>query len=115
VEDCTVDWPLPPRAVFQARLCLAELAGNVVEHGGPEAQAAPIAVTLAAEADGLAVEMRDAGRAFDPTRRQAEPAAALAETTITGRGLLALHRIASGLAYAREEGRNRIRFRIATG
>jgi serine/threonine-protein kinase RsbW len=114
VEDCTSGWPVPPRAVFRARLCLAELAGNVVEHGGAAAREAPITVALATGPDGIAVAISDAGAPFDPTRPPVAPAPALADTTPSGRGLLTVHRLAAALAYTREDGRNHLRFRIAS-
>jgi anti-sigma regulatory factor (Ser/Thr protein kinase) len=106
VERVTASWQVDPKPVFRLRVCLAELAGNIVEHGGGDA--GPIAVTLASEAEGLAADIVDGGLAFDPTTQPATPPAALADTTPSGRGLLTVHRLAQNLAYRRAGGRNHL-------
>ena len=61
-------WGLPERVVFGARLCVAELAANTLEHGGAARGYDRITLTLRRAGDGLEIEFADARATFDPTR-----------------------------------------------
>jgi len=120
--DCWIEavgarWGASARTVVGARLCVAELAANVLEHGVAKADAGPdrITVTLGRCADGIKIEFVDTRGPFDPTRAvAAAPAASLESADPRGRGLRLLQAYARDLAYSRDGARNRVTFRIAS-
>jgi len=120
--DCWIEavgarWGASRRTVFRARLCVADLAANVLEHGVAKANAGPdrITVTLDRCADGIKIEFVDTRGPFDPTRAvAAAPAASLESADPRGRGLRLLQAYARDLAYSRDGARNRVTFRIAS-
>jgi anti-sigma regulatory factor (Ser/Thr protein kinase) len=95
--------------VFRARVCVAELAANLIEHGGGRAGGDEVTVTLRPDGTALEVEVTDTGRAFDPT-------AAVAGTTspdgLGGRGLRLLRAYADAMRYRRDAGHNILRLRV---
>jgi len=104
------------RAIFAARLCVAELAANVLEHGGvgPDGR---ISVTLSFDGDGIAVAFADTGAPFDPTAPVRKPGNLNESTTAPlsafgGRGLALIRSFASDLVYRRDGNLNRMTFRI---
>jgi anti-sigma regulatory factor (Ser/Thr protein kinase) len=93
------------RVVFRARVCVAELMANALEHG----QARPNAdkFTVRAEWDGcstLDLEFTDPSRPFDPTR----PAKAPDNESAGGRGLLLVQGLATRSQYRHDGEANRV-------
>lgn len=92
---------------YALRLCIEELAGNVVMHGAAEA----LQVTL--DTPPLRLLIEDDGPAFDPV---AVPMPALPgsleEARAGGLGLLLTRHYAQGLDYARDGGWNRVSVRL---
>jgi serine/threonine-protein kinase RsbW len=102
-------WGAGERTVFAARLCIAELAANVLEHGVATAGADRITVTLRRCGDGIAIQFADSRAPFDPTREvAATPAADLKSLAPRGRGLRLLHAYADDLAYRNDGTCNRV-------
>jgi anti-sigma regulatory factor (Ser/Thr protein kinase) len=104
-------------SVTGARLCVAELASNVLEHGIAKTDAVPdhITVTLDRCVDGIKIEFVDTRSPFDPTRQvAAAPAASLESADPRGRGLRLLQAYARDLSYSRDGTRNRVTFRIVS-
>jgi anti-sigma regulatory factor (Ser/Thr protein kinase) len=87
---------LDDRTAFAARLCIAELANNVVQHGRvtPDDQ---ITVTIHPSRERLDIEFQDTARAFDPTSVSGRPAHS--EAYEGGRGLMLIRSYASDLRY----------------
>ncbi|MCC6779635.1 MAG: ATP-binding protein [Hyphomicrobiales bacterium] len=113
VELVGARWGLPPRTVIGARLCVAELAANVLEHAAP-GPSDRLTVILRRLDDGLAVEVIDTCAPFDPRRATAasEPAS-IAEALPGGRGLKLVRAFARSLSYRHSEGRNHVSLEIA--
>ena len=78
VEQIGTQWGESKRTVFGARLCIAELAANVLEHGIAKLANDHIAITLRRCSDGIGIEFVDSREPFDPTRNAlARPAETL--------------------------------------
>ena len=108
LETVTAAWPCR-NAVFKARVCAAEAAANVMEHGSEPGRTAVIEARLSPDGEGVLLELADDGLAFDPTRPAPAPAGeTLQSATPGGRGLRTIRGLARSLAYRREDGRNRL-------
>ena len=113
IEQIAARWSINERAAYNARLCVAELAANVVEHGcASSGESDHIVVTLRQTADGVEIEFLDSSRPFDPTRRAAETKFPPSEAG--GLGLMLLHAYAKELNYVNDGIYNRVRFKIAS-
>src|SRR5262245_58103904 len=66
LETVGTRWGASERAIFGARLCVAELAANALEHGRARADADHIVVTLRRLGGGIDVEFLDSRAPFDP-------------------------------------------------
>jgi serine/threonine-protein kinase RsbW len=113
VEQVARRWGKSERTVFRTRLCIAELAGNVIEHGGAPSGHDRIEVTLCRLGDGIGVEFLDTRAPFDPTREPAPPDATSIETLQPGGlGLRLVHAYARDLSYRQEGVCNRVSLKI---
>jgi anti-sigma regulatory factor (Ser/Thr protein kinase) len=113
VEELGVRWGIPERTVFRARVCIAEIAANVLEHGAARPGGDQIIVTLRDQAPAVEIEIADTGKAFNPVTPQAGADAAAAQSaTEGGRGLQLLRSYASAIDYKRERDRNILLFRV---
>ena len=110
IERTAAAWRLPDDVVFRARVCVAEVAANLLEHGRARAEGDEITVTLRPGATALEIELTDTGRAFDPT---APAAAAASPDDLGGRGLRLLRAYAAAMRYRRDGGRNILWLRVA--
>jgi anti-sigma regulatory factor (Ser/Thr protein kinase) len=114
IETATAGWPVAEDALFRARVCIAELAANVMEHGRAQADWDEITLTLRPASPAIEVEIADTGRPFDPTRPPAPVAiAGQVPDPLGGRGLRLLHAYASAMTYRRDGGRNILTLRVA--
>jgi anti-sigma regulatory factor (Ser/Thr protein kinase) len=115
VERIGTRWAIPERAMFHARVCIAEVAANVLEHGGTlDGGCDRIIITLRHRGPGVEIEVIDGGIAFNPVdARIPAPADATDNGAEGGRGLLLLHSYASQMKYRRERGQNILLFRIS--
>lgn len=97
--------------IRKVSLCLEELLTNAIRHGAAEKTSEPpISVDLELVPDGLLVEMRDAGRAFDPFADAPAPDldSDLDERPIGGLGVHLVKVLADHYEYRRESERNRV-------
>src|SRR3954453_10974768 len=67
IEEISRKLGVADQTAFRARVCVAEVAANVLEHGGGTGEAAEITITLHAFDAGLDIEIKDTGRPFDIT------------------------------------------------
>jgi anti-sigma regulatory factor (Ser/Thr protein kinase) len=114
IVEVATHWGKSERTAFRTRLCIAELADNVLEHGGVPSAHDQIVVTLRHLGDGIGVEFLDTRAPFDPTRELAPlpDAASIEALQPGGLGLRLVHAYARGLAYRNDGTRNRVTFRI---
>jgi anti-sigma regulatory factor (Ser/Thr protein kinase) len=111
VEHVAAQWGLSERAVFGARLCIAELAANVLEHGAARSSNDSIVVRIDRLRDGIEVEFLDSRQPFDPT---APRSIANAPAHSGGRGLVLLQAYAHDLTYVADGDYNRTKFRVSS-
>src|SRR5436305_8036911 len=104
LDEALAAEPMSERMAYAIRLCLGEAITNVMMHGyGPEG--GPIEVALWREPDGFAARIVDEAKPFDPTTAPTPPPRTRIDTgPLGGRGLVFMHRFASGMDYARVEG-----------
>jgi anti-sigma regulatory factor (Ser/Thr protein kinase) len=112
VETVGRQWGESNRTVFGARLCIAELAANVLEHGVAKATRDQIIVSLRRCGDGIGIEFVDSREPFDPTRTPAISAPGPDFIAPTGRGLRLLHAYADELSYCNDGTYNRVTLKI---
>src|SRR5260370_4052442 len=100
IEEVGRRWGIAERTTFGARICVAEIAANVLEHGAALARPARLGVTLRRRESGLEVEISDSGRPFDPTTVPDRPPSDATESgQIGGLGLRLVRSDASHLAH----------------
>jgi anti-sigma regulatory factor (Ser/Thr protein kinase) len=113
IETVGRHWGESQRTVFGARLCVAELAANVVEHGVAKPGRDHIIVTLTQCDDGIGIEFLDCRAQFDPTgTATAERPGSLDAAAIRGRGLMLLRAYAKDFAYRNDGAYNRVTLTI---
>ncbi len=93
---------------FAMRLCLEEALGNIVMHGGLQAEDV-ITVGLQRQGFELIMTLRDPAPPSNPLAVVSRPPAeSLAEATVGGFGLVLMRRYASRLDYRRDADGNRL-------
>jgi anti-sigma regulatory factor (Ser/Thr protein kinase) len=112
IEEIGRQLGVADQTAFRARVCIAEVAANVLEHGGGTG-ATEITITLRASDAGLDIEIKDTGRPFDIT---AAPTRALPQSiesaNIGGLGLHLIRSYASNITYRREGACNHLTLRV---
>jgi phosphoserine phosphatase RsbU/P len=109
IEEVGQRWGIAERTAFGARICVAEIAANVLEHGAARAEPARLDVTLRRRESGLDVEIIDSGRPFDPTALPEQPLSDSIEAAhIGGLGLRLLRSYASEVTYRHDGVCNRL-------
>ena len=104
---------LPDEVAFHLNLVLEELVSNVVSYGYDDGGAPhAISVHLVREDSGVAVEVIDDGRPFDPLSvPEPDVEASLEDRPVGGLGVHFLRTMMRDLHYRREHGRNHLTFR----
>lgn len=115
LEQQGAAFALPPDQLFRLDLCLNEALANVIEHGGAQAAAAPVCLSLASGTDSQGAHatllISDAGRAFNPLAATAKAVpGSLEEATPGGLGLGLMSAFADEVSYAHHQGRNCLQF-----
>jgi anti-sigma regulatory factor (Ser/Thr protein kinase) len=109
IEEAGKRLGIAERTTFRARVCVAEIAANVLEHGSAAAEPAEVGVTLRPRGNGLDIEITDSGRPFDPTTTPEHPLPESIETTeIGGLGLHLVRSYASDIKYRHDGVCNRL-------
>ncbi len=111
IERVAEKWAISQRAAFRARLCVAELAANVLEHGSKNADGGHIVVTIREATDGVEVEFLDSLGPFDLTRAPETPSP---PSEVGGWGLKLVRAYAKELSYVNDGRYNRVRFKISS-
>lgn len=113
------DYGLDDEDTERLNLMLEEALVNVVSYAYPEGEKGEIellasfAETIDGKGSGLAVEIIDSGKPFDPTAAAEPDTEAPAEDrTIGGLGIFLIRSLADSVDYRREDGRNHLRFTI---
>ena len=100
-------------------LIVEELFTNSIAHGYGGDSDAPIVLALSAGASAVTLVFEDAAPPFDPLSRPAVPPAELAASIelrpVGGLGIHLVQQLVASAHYAREDGRNRLRFEVPRG
>lgn len=107
IETAAADWP-SQKCVVKARVCAAEIAANLLEHGGHGEGPRRLQVRLSQTLEGVALDLADDGLPFDPTDRPPSGRETLSSATPGGRGLQAVKGLAKTLSYRRDSDRNHL-------
>jgi anti-sigma regulatory factor (Ser/Thr protein kinase) len=99
IEQAGSAWRLREDVVFRARVCVAEILANLLEHGRSRPDGDDVRITLRPVPPSLELEIADSGRAFDPTARAVAAAAGPASDALGGRGLRLIGAYASDMSY----------------
>jgi phosphoserine phosphatase RsbU/P len=110
VEQVGKKWAVDDRALFRARVCISELATNVIEHGQVDPADGTIDLELRNKMPTLEIEISAPGIEFDPTIVPAKP---IDKDRIGGLGLHLVRAYANSLRYRRVGQRNVITFALA--
>lgn len=113
IEAVGRHWGYDERSIFAARLCVAELAGNTLEHGVATTGDDRMTVTLNRHNDSIGIELIDSRAPFDPS--SVAPTAApgsIEDAAIGGRGLKLVRAYAESLAYRHDGTHNRVMLTI---
>ena len=109
IEEVGRGWGIAERTTFGARICVAEIAANVLEHGAALAEPAQFGVTLRRRETGLDVEITDSGRPFDPTTvPECTLSDAIETAPVGGQGLRLVRSYASEVTYRHDGVCNRL-------
>lgn len=120
LEQVASEHDLPAEQIFRLDLCLNEALGNIIFHGGPSAQEAPVLLGLNVSSDyghgQAALSVSDTGIPFNPLTAMPEhQAATLADATPGGLGLAMITGYCDRLDYDFRDGRNNLTFNIWWG
>lgn len=104
---------VPEKHVMRLDQCLDEALANVITHGGPTAQSAPVRLAFDYPADAdlhhAALTVIDAGRPFNPlTAAVKQKPATLLDAEPGGLGLTLMRTFADELKYEHREGFNHL-------
>ncbi len=109
LERIGARWGVNGRRMFGARLCIAGLAANSLEHGVANSSNDHTIVTARRRPLGIELEFLDSRAPFDPTAKPAGPRHETLETAdARGRGLSLIHSYADKLTYSHDGTYNRI-------
>jgi anti-sigma regulatory factor (Ser/Thr protein kinase) len=109
LRDIGNDNDIPERAIFRARVCVAELAANILEHGQAPSDRNTFTVAVAwGWGATLDLEFADTSRPFDPTRPEAVPHDPDCELA-NGRGLRLVQTLPARSRYSHDGKLNRTR------
>jgi len=115
LEEVCSRWGASERAMFSARLCVAELAANAIEHGVASTDADHMVVTVRRRSNGIELEFLDSRAPFDPTGHARTAAAQSVKSEAPGGyGLTLLHAFATGLTYSYDGTYNRVRLTVGS-
>jgi anti-sigma regulatory factor (Ser/Thr protein kinase) len=114
LEDSAGSCGVDAATSLRVRVCVAELAANLMQHGAP-APGATFTVTLAHDGGDVSLDYFDRGCAFDPTlARDDEALRRVGDAQIGGFGLHLLRSYASLLTYERDADLNHVSLLFAS-
>ncbi len=105
------EFDVPARALMHLQVALDEIVSNVVKYSWPDGAKHEVLVRMTVSAGGMAVDIFDDGRPFDP--REAPEPKALREGQRPRPGGVGIHmtkKLVDNLVYERIDGRNHTRF-----
>jgi serine/threonine-protein kinase RsbW len=114
LRQLLADWKIDTGPAYRCQLVFEEVSVNIVKHAYRDERPHEILLTVAREPDAIVLRFEDDGIPFDPTRIPVVQSPAPPESSIGGRGLLLVGRMAHSLHYERTpQSTNRLTVRIA--
>jgi anti-sigma regulatory factor (Ser/Thr protein kinase) len=99
----------PPKFLFETNIALEELLTNIILYGYEDDREHDITLRLSDDAEELAVELEDEGRAFNPLDNpDPDVTLSLEEREVGGLGIFLVRKFMTDLVYQRTEGKNRM-------
>lgn len=114
LEEQQVAFGLDADVAGRLKLCLNEVAANVVTHGYPDGGCdGRFEVTLTRDGDVVTAYITDDAMLFDPTRvPQATPITGLDDAVVGGFGIKLIRETADEMAYGQADSRNKLALRF---
>jgi serine/threonine-protein kinase RsbW len=103
LDRLAAEWRIPADALIKLQVALDEIASNVVNYAWQDGANHEIGIRIAAQSDGVTLEIIDDGTPFDPssypdpTGRPSRPG---------GLGVMMVRKLVDEIAYHRRDGRN---------
>jgi len=98
-----------PALTHKAMLVVEELVVNAISYGDQQPDAGKLEARLQAQSDGLHIDIRDNGRAFDPFSQSAPDIDAdLDSRQVGGLGIFLTKELSSSFHYERKDGLNHV-------
>jgi anti-sigma regulatory factor (Ser/Thr protein kinase) len=113
LEQSGIATEVPSDQISRLDLCLNEALANIIEHGGPTAQASPVSLSFIVQADVATLIVTDSGHAFNPLESVPKTMPqSLAEAEPGGLGLGLMCSFADEVGYHYHQGRNCLRLTV---
>ena len=112
IEHVGERWGVDPRTLFRARVCVSELANNILEHGRVTQDRDSMMLALRHTPPGVEIQLSDTGVAFDPV---AAPIIEQGHDHVGRRGLRIVRSYARALSYRRDLDRNVVIIHVGQG
>ena len=117
LESTCLDHGMPEEQARRLDLCLNEALANIISHGGPSAQKAPVHILLnlhrSSDGNEAAVTVTDTGVEFNPLSHRPKPRPqTLDEAVPGGLGITMMHNFSDAMSYRYAEGRNQVTFTV---
>ena len=112
IEHVGERWGVDQRTLFRARVCVSELANNILEHGRVTQDRDSMMLALRHTPPGVEIQLSDTGAAFDPV---AAPILEPGHDDVGRRGLRIVRSYARALSYRRDLDRNVVIIHVAQG
>ena len=107
VENICTQQNLPPELIMDLKLAIEEVVANTINYGFDKIEDAKISVSLKFKPNEVLIEIKDNGKAFDPTiSSEVNIDAALEERTIGGLGLFLVKQLTDSISYRRVDNLN---------
>jgi serine/threonine-protein kinase RsbW len=102
---------LPADVCDRGELCLNEAVGNIIEHGGTNADQIPVEIALDRSTTEVQITVIDSTAPFNPLEHEEAQAASTVESPpARGRGIQLMRAFANGILYRRKGNQNVLTF-----
>ena len=103
VEEACAGQHLGEGFIAELKLAIEEVVANVIHHAYDKHEKGEIGVNLKFRPEEVSVEIKDAGKAFDPTEiKEADTESSVEERRIGGLGLCLVRQLTDTMTYRRE-------------
>jgi anti-sigma regulatory factor (Ser/Thr protein kinase) len=107
VEIFSEEAGVGPALAMELDLILEELVSNIIKYAFPDERKGDISLSLECCANGIVMELRDAGQAFDPTVADTpNTTCSLEDRCIGGLGIHLVRNMVDTMRYERRDGIN---------